>query len=127
MVYKRKENLAEALNQLWTIELGDPPRPVDSEDEEEDDSKRARFRAWFGSWFGWGDNKRELLKEEDLQQAHKKVYKEKKKAKFSYELLAGAAAFEAVRAWEKKKEEEGEEVHHSLTKEVIAGLAAAEV
>jgi hypothetical protein len=41
--------------------------------------------------------------------------------------LAGAVAFEAVNMWEKKQQEEGNEVHHATAKKLIAGLAAAEV
>ncbi|KAI8379210.1 uncharacterized protein BYT42DRAFT_568010 [Radiomyces spectabilis] len=125
MVYKRKEEAEEAMNQRWNLELGDPLK-VDDDDDEEDDSKSARLRAWFGSWIGWGDKKREVLNEQELGEAHKKVYKEKK-SHVSYELLAGAAAFEAVRAWEKKKEESGEEVKYGLAKKLVAGLAAAEL
>lgn len=125
IVFKRKEEDNE--NQVFLLELGDPPRAVDSDDEDEDDTKRARFKAWFGSWWGWGSKKNEVLQEKDLDEAHEKVYRQKKKAKFSHELLAGAAAYEAVKAWEKKKEENGEEVEHSTAKKLIASFAAAEV
>jgi hypothetical protein len=77
MIYKRKP-LEEATNQLWTIELADPPRMIDSDDEDEDDSKRERMKAWFGNWKGWGHKKHEVLSERDLEEANKKVYKEKK-------------------------------------------------
>lgn len=70
-------------NQLWTLELSDPPRQVDSDDEDEDDSKRARMRAWFGNWKGWGERKKEILHEERLHEAHEKVYKDEKKRKKS--------------------------------------------
>ncbi|KAI9031791.1 hypothetical protein CLU79DRAFT_730187 [Phycomyces nitens] len=125
MIYKRKP-VENASNQLWSIELSDPPRKVDPDDKSEDDSKRARMRAWFGNWGGWGDHKKALLIEEDLHEAHKKIYKEKK-FKTSYELLAGAAAFEAVNSWEKKQKEEGNEVHSKLAKQLIASVAAAEL
>jgi hypothetical protein len=77
MVYHRKP-VEEAINQLWTIELADPPRMIDSDDEDEDDSKRERMKAWFGNWKGWGHKKHEVLAERDLEEANKKVYKEKK-------------------------------------------------
>ncbi|KAG0178972.1 hypothetical protein DFQ28_004686 [Apophysomyces sp. BC1034] len=124
MVSERKEDKMPA-NQLWTIELGDPPK-VDTDDEDEDDGKRARLRAWFGQWSGWGDKKKEMLNERELNEAHEKVYT-KKKAKLSHELLAGAAAFEAVKAWERKQESEGKEVHHATAKKLIASIAAAEL
>lgn len=77
MVYKKKP-VEEAKNQLWTIELADPPRMIDSDDEDEDDGKRERMKAWFGNWKGWGHKKREVLSEKELEEANKKVYKEKK-------------------------------------------------
>lgn len=77
MVYEKKP-IAEAANQLWTIELADPPRMIDSDDEDEDDSKRERMKAWFGNWKGWGHKKGEVLAEKDLEEANKKVYKDKK-------------------------------------------------
>jgi hypothetical protein len=45
----------------------------------------------------------------------------------SYELIAAAAAYEAVNIWEKKQKEEGNEVHHATAKKLIASLAAKEV
>lgn len=41
--------------------------------------------------------------------------------------MAGAAAFAAVQMWEKKKEEDGEEMEHATIKKLVAGFAAAEV
>ncbi len=45
----------------------------------------------------------------------------------SHELLAGAAAFEAVRMYEHHREREGIPEHHGLAKELLAGFAAAEI
>lgn len=78
MIY-RKKPVENAINQLWTIEPADPPRMIDSDDEDEDDSKRERMKAWFGNWKGWGHKQREVLAEKDLEEANKKVYKEKKR------------------------------------------------
>lgn len=77
MVYHKK-TVEEAKNQLWTIEPADPPRMIDSDDEDEDDGKRERMKAWFGNWKGWGHKKREVLNENELEEANKKVYKENK-------------------------------------------------
>ncbi|KAI8093129.1 uncharacterized protein BX664DRAFT_328994 [Halteromyces radiatus] len=123
IVYKRKEG-DENLNQRWTIELGDPPKAVDPEEEE--DGKAERLQAWFGNWFGWGDKKKHILKEEELDHAHKKVYHEKK-SHASHQLLAGAVAYQAVKIWEKQQEEKGEEVSHGTLKKVVASIAAAEL
>ncbi|GAA5817173.1 hypothetical protein MFLAVUS_010715 [Mucor flavus] len=125
MVYQKKP-IEEAINQLWTIELGDPPRMIDSDDEDEDDSKRERMKAWFGNWKGWGRKKHEVMAEKDLEEANQKVYKDKK-SKASYELIAAAAAYEAVNVWEKKQKEDGNEVHHATAKKLIAGIAAKEL
>jgi hypothetical protein len=45
----------------------------------------------------------------------------------THELLAGAAAFEAVRMYQHHREREGIAEHHAVGKEMLAGLAAAEV
>ncbi|CAG8631481.1 4478_t:CDS:2 [Ambispora leptoticha] len=58
---------------------------------------------------------------------HEEVYGGKThKAKLSHEAVAGAAAFAAFRAYEKKREKEGKKDNHALAKELIAALAAAE-
>ena len=41
------------------------------------------MRAWFGNWKGWGDKKKEVLNEERLKEAHKKVYDDEDKKKKS--------------------------------------------
>ncbi|KAI9254683.1 hypothetical protein BY458DRAFT_520984 [Sporodiniella umbellata] len=127
MIFDRKESPEEGINQLWDIQLADPPKVLDSSDDEEDDSKRARLNAWFGSWFGWGhDKKQRVLQEEELHKAHDKVYK-KKKSHLSYEIIAGAVAVEAVKHYMNKQEENGEDVRFKGAKEAIAGFAAAEM
>ncbi len=45
----------------------------------------------------------------------------------THELLAGAAAFEAMRMYEHHREREGIPEHHELAKELLAGFAAAEI
>jgi hypothetical protein len=45
----------------------------------------------------------------------------------THELLAGAAAFEAMRMYEHHREREGVPEHHELAKELLAGFAAAEI
>jgi hypothetical protein len=127
IVYKRREEEDPShphLNQKWSIELGDPPKVVDPEEEE--DGKSERLQAWFGNWFGWGDKKKHILQERELDDAHKKVYHEKK-AHASHQLVAGAVAYQAVKVWEKQQEEKGEPVSHGTMKKVIASIAAAEV
>ncbi|KAL0091260.1 hypothetical protein J3Q64DRAFT_1709926 [Phycomyces blakesleeanus] len=53
---------------------------------------------------------------------------EENKAEWTHQLLAAAAGFGAMRAYNKNKaEKEGEEDDHHLAKELLAGLAAAAV
>ncbi|KAI7857780.1 hypothetical protein BDC45DRAFT_500651 [Circinella umbellata] len=135
MIYKRKEypthdGKETVKNQLWELELSDPPRAVDSDDEDEDDSKRVRIKAWFGNWKAHGSRKKDILSEKDLCEAHKKVYEDeekKKKSTLSYELIAGAVAVQAVRMWEEKQEEDGKDADSSASKKLIAGFAASEL
>ena len=127
MIYKKAEVLEEGINQLWDLQLADPPKVMDSSDDEEDDNKRARLSAWFGNWWGWGDDeKNDVLKEKELKKAHEKVY-EKKKSHLSYEIIAGAVAVQAVKMYMEKQEQDGQDVHFKGAKEAVAGFAAAEM
>ena len=45
----------------------------------------------------------------------------------THELLAGAAAFEAMRMYEHHREREGIPEHHELAKELLAGFVGAEI
>lgn len=83
---------------------------------------------------------------ENLYDAHREVYKEKK-AHVSHEIIAGAAAFEvynmsfdlpqqvpdltfsfkAVRAYARHQQNEGKPIAHPHAKEAIAAIASAEV
>lgn len=79
MIYHQAKSPETGLNQLWTFELADPPRILDSSDDEEDDDKCNRLRSWFGNWGGWGKSDKEtVLKEKELKAAHEKVYEKKK-------------------------------------------------
>ncbi|KAH8664227.1 hypothetical protein BX600DRAFT_464043 [Xylariales sp. PMI_506] len=65
---------------------------------------------------------------DDLQESHKKVNVEgEHEGSFTHELIAGAASFEAVKAFEDKQRREGKAVSHGFAKELIAGFAGAEV
>ncbi|KAL0094647.1 hypothetical protein J3Q64DRAFT_1629259 [Phycomyces blakesleeanus] len=55
------------------------------------------------------------------------VPEEKHKAEWTHQIIAGAAAFEAMRLYNKKQAEEGPIDDHHLAKEIIAGLAGASV
>ncbi|EGX51511.1 hypothetical protein TWF173_003626 [Orbilia oligospora] len=61
---------------------------------------------------------------DDAYDSYKQVHHE---GKLSHELLAGAASFGAIHEWEKRQRESGEPVKHGVAKEIIGGIAAAEV
>ncbi|KAI9360641.1 hypothetical protein BD770DRAFT_471242 [Pilaira anomala] len=127
MIYHRSEKPEEGLNQLWDFQLADPPRILDSSDDEEDDDKCNRLRSWFGNWGGWGrSDKDAVLKEKELKAAHEKVY-EKKKSHLSYEVIAGAVAVQAVQMYMEQKEADGEDIYFKGAKQAIAGYAAKEM
>ncbi|KIX94149.1 uncharacterized protein Z520_10175 [Fonsecaea multimorphosa CBS 102226] len=48
-------------------------------------------------------------------------------AKFSHEVIGGAAAFEGMKLYEDRQRREGKTVNHGFAKEVLAGFVGAEV
>ncbi|KAI8075938.1 uncharacterized protein B0P05DRAFT_547026 [Gilbertella persicaria] len=65
--------------------------------------------------------------EEAYESFHVEAPTEEHKSNWTHQALAAAAGFAAMRAFDKKKEEGGEEDQHALAKELLAGLAAASV
>ncbi|KAH8915747.1 hypothetical protein BT69DRAFT_1251206 [Atractiella rhizophila] len=64
----------------------------------------------------------------DVAKASDEVYgTEGHKAHWSHELIGGAAAFAAAKAYEEKQARDGKPANHALAKELIAGIAGAEV
>jgi len=67
------------------------------------------------------------------RECHQEIYgyegqvQEHHKSKFSHEAIAGAAGFEAMKAYEDHLRKEGAPVEHSTMKELLAGFAAFEV
>jgi hypothetical protein len=47
------------------------------------------------------------------------------RAKWTHELVGGAAAFAAMREYEKHEEKNGKPENHQLAKELLAGFAGA--
>ncbi|KAG8906133.1 hypothetical protein FRB99_007523 [Tulasnella sp. 403] len=60
-----------------------------------------------------------------LSAAHDQVTNSPHKATLSHELIAGAAAFEASKAYEKHTAENGAPPNHAAAKEIIAGAVGA--
>ncbi|KAG8956860.1 hypothetical protein FRC04_000338 [Tulasnella sp. 424] len=63
--------------------------------------------------------------EETWGVAHQQVNDAGHKAELSHELISGAAAYEAAKAWEKHQEKNGKPPSHEKAKEIFAGFAGA--
>ncbi|KAI8372897.1 ricin B lectin domain-containing protein [Radiomyces spectabilis] len=63
---------------------------------------------------------------EQASEAHREVYQERK-AHLSHQLIAGAAAYEAVKAYRRRQEAQGKPVSYGFAKQAVAAFAAAEV
>jgi hypothetical protein len=61
------------------------------------------------------------------EKAHEAVYGGQHEGSLTHELLAGAASFEAMRMYEQRQREQGEEVSHGFAKEMLAAFVGAEV
>ncbi|KAH9033894.1 hypothetical protein EDB85DRAFT_1949402 [Lactarius pseudohatsudake] len=72
---------------------------------------------------GWFDD------DHEVSQAYSEVEStpNEHKAKLSHELIAGAAAYEAAKAYEEHSEREGKPSSHAKAKEIFAGLAGVAV
>ncbi|KJZ72147.1 hypothetical protein HIM_08412 [Hirsutella minnesotensis 3608] len=68
---------------------------------------------------GWFDN------DSDQAQAYDQVKNRPHEAKWSHELLGGAAAFEAAKAYEDHVAANGQPDSHAKAKEVLAGFIGA--
>ncbi|KAI7860605.1 hypothetical protein BDC45DRAFT_563765 [Circinella umbellata] len=66
---------------------------------------------------------------EQAAEVHRQVYNEptERKAHLSHQLIAGAAAYEAVKAYGRHQEGKGEEFNHSFIKKSVAAIAAAQI
>ncbi|KZZ90068.1 hypothetical protein AAP_04018 [Ascosphaera apis ARSEF 7405] len=71
--------------------------------------------------FGWHDS----------EKAHEEVYNgdemEHHHAKFSHNVIAGAASYQAMKAYSDHKAKHGTPDNHATAKNVIAGIVGAEV
>lgn len=63
----------------------------------------------------------------DQEDSHGAVYGDQHEGKFSHELIAGAASFEAAKLFEDRQRREGKPVSHQFAKELLAGIAGGEV
>ncbi|KAF5859560.1 hypothetical protein ETB97_002735 [Aspergillus alliaceus] len=72
---------------------------------------------------GWFDHDSEQA--ESYKQLQNYNGSEEHKAKFSHELIAGAASFEAMKAYEDHVARNGQPPSHQRAKEILAGFAGA--
>lgn len=63
----------------------------------------------------------------EYEQAYDTSTHQPNEAKLSHEAVAGAASFAAFKAFEDKQRKEGKPVSHQFAKELLAGIAGAEV
>ncbi|KAJ5212386.1 uncharacterized protein N7498_004032 [Penicillium cinerascens] len=71
---------------------------------------------------GWfDDDSQEAMHYQDFQNTPQHLHE----AKFSHELIGGAAAFEAMKAYEDHEARNGQIENHARAKEVVAGLIGA--
>ncbi|KAF8607007.1 putative phosphoglycerate mutase family protein, partial [Ceratobasidium sp. AG-I] len=68
---------------------------------------------------GWFDN------DSDQYAAYDQVQNRPHEAKWSHELIAGAASYEAAKAYEDHVARNGEPDSHAKAKEILAGFAGA--
>ncbi|TFY70169.1 hypothetical protein EVG20_g2837 [Dentipellis fragilis] len=68
---------------------------------------------------GWFDN------DSDESAAYNQVNDAPHKAELSHELIAGAASYEAAKAYERHVEQNGKPDSHAKAKEILAGFAGA--
>jgi hypothetical protein len=71
---------------------------------------------------GWFDHDSEEARH---YQEFQNTPREEHEAKFSHELIGGAAAYEAMKAYEDHEARNGQIDNHAKAKEVIAGLVGA--
>ncbi|KAL2013617.1 hypothetical protein VTN00DRAFT_1142 [Thermoascus crustaceus] len=64
---------------------------------------------------------------DESRDAHKQVYGEQHEAKLSHEIIAGAASFAGLKAFEDHQRKEGKTVSHAFAKEALAAFVGAEV
>ncbi|RMY78694.1 hypothetical protein D0863_00496 [Hortaea werneckii] len=71
--------------------------------------------------FGWGEG------QDHYDRVYNQDQGDEHEGKFSHELLAGGAAFGAMKLFEDQQRREGKQVNHAFAKELIAGIAGGEV
>ncbi|KAE8151107.1 hypothetical protein BDV25DRAFT_153204 [Aspergillus avenaceus] len=63
----------------------------------------------------------------ESEDAHRKVNEGKHEGHLSHELIAGAASFAGMKAWEDHQRKEGKTVNHAFAKEALAAIVGSQV
>ncbi|KAF7723278.1 hypothetical protein EC973_002124 [Apophysomyces ossiformis] len=129
ILYSRKDHDNE--NQKWIIEpFGAPPPPAGGFGGygPPDDQNPVYQNQGYQNpvWAAYPPPAYAPIPYEQAESAHKEVYHERK-AHLSHQVIAGAAAYQAVKSYIRHQEREGKEVRFEFAKKAIAALAAAEV
>ncbi|OZJ03232.1 hypothetical protein BZG36_03448 [Bifiguratus adelaidae] len=121
ILYQRQRG--EKLNQMWYLEPaeGDYPQGQAYYPPSQQYAPPPSYGQGYDPAHGPGMPARH----QDMERAHAQVYHHNT-AHLSHELIAGAAAFEAMRAYEKHQEARGEPVKHAFAKEALVAIAMAE-
>ncbi|KAE8371986.1 hypothetical protein BDV26DRAFT_275034 [Aspergillus bertholletiae] len=64
---------------------------------------------------------------QESEEAHRQVQGEKHEGHLSHELIAGAASFAGMKAWEDHQRKEGKTVNHAFAKEALAAVVGSQV
>ncbi|KAB8265129.1 hypothetical protein BDV32DRAFT_63168 [Aspergillus pseudonomiae] len=65
---------------------------------------------------------------QESEEAHRRMQEpEKHEGHLSHELIAGAASFAGMKAWEDHQRKEGKPVSHAFAKEALAGFVGSQV
>ncbi|KAH6693067.1 hypothetical protein EV126DRAFT_429130 [Verticillium dahliae] len=70
---------------------------------------------------------RKMFGFDEAKDNYDNAYRGDHESKLSHEIVAGGAAFGAMKLFEDRQRKNGEPVHHAFAKELLAGFAGAEV
>ncbi|KAG1444551.1 hypothetical protein G6F56_010254 [Rhizopus delemar] len=130
ILYKRKES--DNMNQQWTvIPIGQPNQggqvpyyPPPDYPQQGHFQQQPAYPHYPPAGFNTSDAQNSQYGEGP---SYEEVYNEGRKSHLSHRLIAGAAAFQAVKAYRQHQERQGEEMSHGFIKQSVAALAAAEI
>ncbi|KAJ8660056.1 hypothetical protein O0I10_004284 [Lichtheimia ornata] len=84
----------------------------------------AKATRWWQPYL-FGTSARSMGLFDHFQSQHEEVHKEGHEGHHAHEAIAGAATYEAIKAYQEHCEKEGKPTDHATAKKVMGGLAAA--